>query len=157
MTATIIKPKKPPIGAAAQARVVQNTLTNVAKNIKVDFGVVTQTWKHKPDFRITSPNEYTREVATDDEVFGMLNAGTKAHDIRPKKPRGILRFKTPFTSKTLPNQIMSRAGATGSTDAVARVAHHPGTKARNWNKVIARKWQAQVGAIFQRALGAETK
>lgn len=155
MTAQIIKPKGSVFKPQQQERIIQNTLTNVAKNIKVDFGVITQTWQHKPTFDIASPDPYTREVSTDHEVFGMLNVGTKPHEIRPKKPRGILRFMTPFTSKTLPNQIMSRSGSKGSQEVVAHVVHHPGTRARQWNKVIAKKWQAQVGAIFQRALSAE--
>jgi hypothetical protein len=155
--ASIIKPKGSVFKPQQMERAIQNTLTGVAKDIKVDFGVVTQTWQHRPDFKITSPDQYTREIATDDEVFGMLNVGTRAHEIRPKKARGILRFITPFQSKTLPNQIMSRAGSKGQNKVVARVVHHPGTAARNWNKVIAQKWQAQVGAIFQRALDAENK
>lgn len=155
MPSSIIKPKGSVFKPAQMERAIQNTLTAVAKDIKVDFGVVTQTWQHKAEFTITSPDKYSRQVATDDEIFGMLDAGTRPHIIKPKSARGILRFTGPFRSKTLPNQIMSRAGSAGTSPIVARVVHHPGTVARNWNKVIAKKWQAQVGAIFQRALDSE--
>lgn len=155
MSATIIKPKGSVFKPQQLERAIQNTLTGVAKDIKVDFGVVTQTWQHKPNFVIDSPSQYERTIATDDEIFGMLDAGTRPHQIRPKSARGILRFTTPFQSKTLPNQIMSRAGSKGSNQVVARVVQHPGTAARNWNKVVAEKWRKQVGTIFQRALDAE--
>lgn len=155
MSATIIKPKGSVFRPDRMERAIQNTLTNVAKDIAVDFGVVTQTWQHKPRFAIDTPSRYERTIGTDDQVFGMLDAGTKAHVIRPKRARGILRFTTPFQSKTLPNQIMSRAGSKGTTPVVARVVHHPGTAARNWKLTVAKKWQAQVGPIFQRALDAE--
>ena len=155
MPASIIKPRGSVFKPQQMERAIQNTLTGVAKDIAVDFGVVTQTWQHKPSFKVSSPDQYSRQIATDDEVFGMLNVGTRPHTIKPKSARGILRFTTPFQSKTLPNQIMSRTGSKGQNKVVARVVHHPGSAARNWTKVIADKWQAQVGVIFQRALDAE--
>jgi hypothetical protein len=155
MSATIIKPKGSVFKPEQQRRVIQNTLTATAKGMQVDFGVTTQMWQHRPTFAIDSPTPFERTISTGDKVYTMLDAGTQAHTIRPKKPRGILRFTTPFKSKTLPNQIMSRSGSKGSSPAVARVVHHPGTAPRKWAKTIAAKWQAQIGAIFQRALDAE--
>jgi hypothetical protein len=154
MPSTIIKPSRPVFDAKKQERIIQNTLTAQAKGIKVDFDVTTQTWKHRPTFAIATSATYERTVSTDDEVYGMLNKGTKKHDIKPKRTR-FLVFNTPFRSKTLPNKIMSRAGSVGETVARARVVHHPGTAARNWARTIAKKWQAQIGPIFQRALDSE--
>ncbi len=155
MTATIIKPKGSVFKPEQQRRIIQNTLTATAKAIKVDHDVTTQTWHNRPTFTIASPAPFERTISTSDKVYTMLDKGTKAHIIKPKSARGILRFTTPFQSKTLPNQIMSRGGSKGSSQVVARVVHHPGTAARNWAKTIAAKWQKQVGAIFQRALDAE--
>lgn len=132
--------------------IISNTLSAQAKAIKADFGVTTQTWRNRPRFTINAPSPYERQIATDDDIYAMLDAGTKAHTIRPKSARSILRFTTPFQSKTLPNQIMSRGGSNGSAQIVARVVHHPGTAARNWAQTIAAKWQAQIVPIFQRAI-----
>lgn len=151
MSFAIIKPTRPVIDVKAHERAIQNALTAAAKGMQVDFGVTTQTWRNRPAFDIKMPAPYERTVSTNDDIYAMLDAGTKAHDIRPRRTR-ILRFATPFRSKTLPNQIMSRAGSTGSTEVVARTVHHPGTKARRWAKAIQKKWQAQVGSIFQRAI-----
>jgi len=134
---------------------IVSTLNGTAKAIKVDFDVTTQTWQHRPSFKIASPSEYVREISTNDDVYAMLEVGTKPHVIRPKKPRGILRFTVPFRAKTVPNAIRSNKGSKGNTLVVARVVHHPGTKARNWSKVIAKKWNAQIGVTFQRAIDAE--
>ena len=155
MSATIIKPKGSVFKPEQQRRIIQNTLTATAKAIKVDHDVTTQTWHNRPTFDIKSPAPFERTISTDNAIYSMLDRGTKAHIIRPKSARGILRFPGAFQSKTLPNQIMSRGGSTGGGTVVARVVHHPGTAARNWAKVIAKKWQAQVGAIFQRALDSE--
>ena len=150
--ATVILPKRPIIDQRKMKLAIENTLTAQAKAIKIDFDVTTQTWSNRPSFTIKKPSDYVREISTNDDIYAMLDAGTKPHTIRPKNSRGILRFNTPFRSKTIPNQIRSRKGSKGTTPVVARVVHHPGTAARNWAKVIQRKWQAQIGSIFQRAM-----
>jgi hypothetical protein len=152
--AIVILPKRKVFDAAKMRGVIVSTLNGTAKAIKVDFDVTTQTWDHRPDFRISSPSEYTREVSTDDDVYAMLEKGTKKHDIRPKKPRGILRFNTPFRAKTVPNAIRSNKGSKGNTPVVARIVHHPGTKPRLWTKAIKKKWDQQIGITFQRAIDA---
>jgi hypothetical protein len=150
--AIVILPKGKVVDTAKMRGVITSTLNAQAKAIKVDFGVTTQTWNHKPEFTITSPSTYERLISTSDTVYAMLEVGTKPHVIRPKKPRGILRFTTPFRSKTLPSEIASYAGSKGNTPVVARVVHHPGTKPRLWTKAIKAKWDKQIGATFQRAI-----
>ncbi len=152
--AVVILPKHKVFDAAKMRGVIMSTLNGTAKAIKVDFDVTTQTWQHRPTFTIASPSEFTREISTDDDIYTMLEVGTRAHIIRPKKPRGILRFTTPFRSKTIPNEIRSRQGSKGNTPVVARIVHHPGTKARLWSKAIKKKWDAQIGTTFQRAIDA---
>lgn len=150
----IIVPKKLIADPAKLARAFTNGLNATAKGVQTDFNVTTQTWRHKPTFTIDSPTPYVRTISTDDEIYGYVNDGTRAHDIRPKG-RGVLRFRTPFRPKTLPNTIASTSGSTGSARAVARVVHHPGSKARAFDRVIAKKWDAQMQTIMQRAIDGE--
>lgn len=154
MPAQVIKPKKPVFNAAQSERVIQNTLTAIAKDIKIDFDVTTQSWKHRPTTQIASPSPYERTIAPDSDIYAMLDVGTKPHMIRPKRGK-VLRFMSPFRSKTLPNQIMSRAGSVGSNEVFSRGVRHPGTKPRNWSKVIAAKWREQAPIVVQRAIVAE--
>lgn len=149
----LIIPKKLIADPAKLSRALTNAMNGVAKDIQVDFKTTAQTWTTKPDFPITSPATYERQIATDDQVYAWVNDGTKEHDIRPKGR--ILRFNTPFTSKTVPNQILSRSGGSGSTPAIARAVHHPGTKPRAFDKAIKAKWDTRFGPIMQRALDSE--
>lgn len=150
----VVMPKKLIADVVAQRRAITNTLNATAKAIKADFGVTTQTWGHRPEFAITSPSPYEREVSTDDPVYGMLNEGTPEHEIRPRHSK-VLRFQTPFRSKTVPRQIRSRKGATGKQEVFSRGVHHPGTEARKWDEAIFEKWDRQMGTIFQRAIDSE--
>jgi len=147
----VIAPKGLLIDVKAQKRAIGNALTGAAKGAKADFGVTTRTWDHHPEFRISTPSEFVREVSTDDEIYSMLNEGTKAHDIRPKRAR-FLVFQTPFRSKTVPNDIRSRKGSKVGTTVRAKVVRHPGTAARNWTKVIKAKWDKQLPVLLQRAI-----
>lgn len=152
----IIAPKGFLIDVAAQKRAITNALNGAAKGVKVDFGVTTQTWDHRPEFAIDAPSEFVREVSTDDDVYSMLNEGTRPHEIRPRKAR-LLVFQTPFRSKTLPNEIMGRRGSKGGATVRAKVVHHPGTAARNWTKVIKQKWDRQLPVLLQRAIDSTVR
>ena len=149
----LIIPKKLVADPQKLTRALTNALNGVAKDIQIDFAVTVQTWQHKPSFPIASPSSYRRTISTDDEVYGFVNDGTRAHVIRPKGK--MLRFRTPFQSKTLPNQIMSRGGSQGSAQVFARGVNHPGTKARRFDVAIQQKWDKQFGLIMQRAIDAE--
>lgn len=136
-------------------RVIENTLNAQAKAIKVDLALPAQTWRHKAPATIAKTGPYERTITVDDPIYVMLNDGTKPHDIKPKKPGGMLRFQGPFRAKTVPNEIRSNKGSVGAVVTWSRGVHHPGTKARNWDRVIAKKWRGRIGDIFQRAIDSE--
>lgn len=165
MPSQSIKPKRPPFRPDAMRRVVSNTMTAIAKDIKVDYDVTTQTWEHRPDVEITGSGPDERQIKVKSDIYAMLEAGTRPHMIKPKKMvtdkrtgkrrRVRLHFTTPFQSKTLPNRIMSRGGDSGDKDVYARGVRHPGTKPRNWSKVIAAKWRKEAPQVMARAIAAE--
>ena len=103
------------------AKSIQNALNEQAMAVKVDFEVTVQTWNDPASFTITTPSPYMREIGTNDAIYSMLNAGTKAHTILPKRGK-TLRF--------------------------------PGTEARNWDTVIAKKWRRLFARQMQRAIDA---
>lgn len=157
MPSSVILPKRPVFDAQRQGNVIRNTLTAIAKDIKVDFGVTTQTWSNRPVFIIVSGERFERKITTDSDIYAMLDDGTKAHDIKPRRKR-VLRFTGPFRAKTVPNQILSRAGSRGATVIISKNGvRHPGTKPRNWAKTIAVKWRKQAPQIMQRAIAAELR
>lgn len=156
MPAQSIKPKRSPFRPDAMRRVVSNTMTAIAKDIKVDYDVTTQTWDNRPEVTITGSGPDEREIKVKSDIYAMLEAGTRPHMIRPRRAK-VLAFRSPFRAKTVPNQIASRPGGVGATEVYSRGVRHPGTKPRNWSKVIAAKWRKQAPQVMQRAIAAELR
>lgn len=135
-------------------RVIDNTLTAVARDIKIDLGVVTQTWDHKPKFTIGLSGRNARTITTDDKPYYWLNKGTPAHIIRAKNvPR--LAFQTGYTAKTQPQLLASRPGGASGPVVYKRVVNHPGIAARQFDRVTKEKWDRLLPGIFERALLSE--
>lgn len=150
----VILPKKLAADPRRMARAIANGLNAQALAIKVDFQITTATWSNKPAFAVEVTGPYERVISTGDSIYTMLNEGTDAHEIRPKNGK-FLRFRGPFQAKTVPNQISSGPGSKGPNETFSRGVRHPGTKARNWDKAIAKKQRRLFGRVMQRAIDSE--
>lgn len=149
----VILPKKNLLTAQQMARAVENALNQSAKAVQVDFEVTTQTWEHKPDFKIqSSPGE--RTISTTDEIYGYVTGGTKPHVITPKNAK-VLVFGAPSRAKTTPGVIGSGSGSKGSQIIHTKRVHHPGTQAREFEQTIAKKWEKEFPDQMQRAIDSE--
>lgn len=119
------------------------------------FEKTTATWTHQPTFT----NQRTRQgytVGTDDRIYGFVDRGTRAHEIRPRRTGGILRFTGPYHAKTKPNVIASYRGGRGRVAVWARRVQHPGTEPRNFSKIIRERVQRQAPNKLRAALRAVT-
>jgi hypothetical protein len=114
-----------------------------------DFEGAVRTWRHKPSFRITRDEDST-SVGTDDKIFGYVDGGTRPHLIRPKKKR--LRFQTGFSAKSSPGSLSSGRGGRSGPFVFARVVRHPGTKARNFSKLVNERAQTLLTAETARQI-----
>lgn len=120
-----------------------NSLRSVAKDVRKDFEATTQTWEHKPKFEMAVSLKGKGPqflVGTDDEIYGYVNRGTRPHRIVPKKAKA-LRFQTGYTAKTVPGVIGSKSGGASGDVVFSQGVMHPGTKARNFDKQIGKKWE----------------
>ena len=139
-------------------RVIDNTLTAVARDIKIDLGVVTQTWDHKPKFTIGLSGRNARTITTDDKPYYYVNKGTPRHPI-PKGgnpgPRMLAFRGGPYTAKTQPQLLASRPGGPSGPVVYKRVVTHPGIKARKFDMITKEKWDRLLPGIFERALLSE--
>jgi hypothetical protein len=153
-SAQVILPKSSVFKPRETERAIQNALTASAKAIKVDLALPAATWSHKPKITISTPSQYTREIAVEDEVYAMLDEGTKAHQIKPRRGK-VLAFLTPFRPKTIPNQLRSNKGSKGNVTVFSKGVRHPGTKARNWLQVAKKKWDKEFPTTLQRAIDSE--
>lgn len=135
------------------SRAIENALNAAALGVKADYGVVTQTWDTKVRFVIKS-GAGTRTITTTSDIFGYVDLGTRPHLIRARrKPR--LAFRGGYSAKTTPNTIGSQQGGSSGDWRFAKTVKHPGTKARNFSKVIAKKWNKELAVITQRAIDSE--
>lgn len=124
----------------------------VEKEALGDFEKTVDTWEHKPKFE----HEHHVDdagvevlVGTDDEIYGYVNYGTKRHPIYAgiytgKSDKKVLAFPSSFTPKTTPNVIGSGPGGSGGNMVFTPYVDHPGTKARNFDKIIAKKWEKRL-------------
>lgn len=136
-------------------RAVENGMQAAAQGVRADFVATTRTWERGVSFTITKPGRYQRVIGTDDDIWAMLNAGTRPHLIAPRRGKA-LAFATGGRPKTKPRVLGSSAGSTGSTFVTTRgVVQHPGTKAREWTDVAQQKWQDQLPVVVQRAIDSE--
>lgn len=137
------------------ARAVQNGLTAAAQGVKADFAATTNTWERRVSFTITAPGVFRRVIGTDDEVWAMLDRGTRPHLIYPRRAK-VLSFATGGRAKTRPRVLGSSAGSTGSTFVTTRgPVQHPGTAPREWTETAKAKWDRLLPETVQRAIDAE--
>lgn len=144
----------------AVERAVENSLTNRAEDIRIDFLVTGQTWKRQPVFLIRK-RPMGRMIYTNDEVYGYVSLGTRPHIIMAKNAPALRFFRTGFRAKTRTRIIASYAGKIANKDLTfvrpPKVVHHPGTEARDFQKVIAEKWRKQFPKLLQQAINAEVR
>jgi len=110
-----------------------------AEYIKRQLEKTVTTWKHQVDFEIYEPGrtrrgEFAFAISTEDDVWNMLDQGTKPHKIEPKNEGYPLRFMAGgFRAKTRARVFGSYNGAGGREQVRAMFVKHPGTAARDWS------------------------
>lgn len=152
-----IKPKK--LNEKAIRQAIRAALEQTAKDVASDFQKTTSTWKNKPKFVGTiSTRSGGAEflVGTDDEIYRYVNEGTKPHVIRPVRAK-VLAFAGTYQAKTTPRVIGSGGGGPSGDIMFRRVVNHPGTKAREFDKVIAEKWEKAFKARMVKAMKEAAK
>ena len=143
-----IKPRKFRDAAfeLAFARAAQLTQRGIA----ADFEKTHKTWDHDPKFVSTirrRAGATVVRVATTDDIYRFVTRGTKRHKIVAKNSP-VLVFKGTYKAKTLPGTVRSRSGGSSGPTVVAREVQHPGTKARNFDKLIAADWRKKLRRIY---------
>jgi hypothetical protein len=133
-------------------------MNEISKGINKDFQKTVKTWKKKPKFvTIKSLRGGNLELfnGTDNQVFQWVSDGTKGPYLIPKQPKPpgtSLVFPSHFTPKTIPNITWSGAGSTAGPMVYAKQVTHPGIKARNFDKVIAKRWDKRFKRRMEKAM-----
>lgn len=140
-----IKPKR--LNEQAMKDALYNAIRRVRTKVLKDYEGTVATWEHKPKFiaetslAIAGPR---LEVYTTDEIYRYVDEGTKPHEIwagayTGKSDKKSLAFASAFSPKTKPNNLKSGAGSKGTVDTFTPFVNHPGTAARNFSEMIAKK------------------
>lgn len=151
-----IKPKHPIYDQPIMKRAIQNAGQESAMAVQVDFNVTTFTWDHKPEFKIAHKGlDYRWTISTKDEVYGYVSEGTRPHTIVPKVAKVLRFYRTGFKPKSRANWIGANKGKKATKDLTfTRHVNHPGIGARNYPKVIKKKWDDEWPRQLDRAVRA---
>jgi hypothetical protein len=128
--------------------------------VKTDFKKTTRTWKHQVKFETLislKPPGPTILIGTDDQVWNWLNEGTRPHAIfagifTGKSNKKALAFPSRFKPKTKVKSLKSTAGSKGGPTVVVPFVQHPGTEAREWGLLIAKRRQRWFKKQMERAM-----
>lgn len=123
-------------------RRAKKVLDDTIKQAEREFKKTVATWRRKPEFTIkrASSSDLKASIYTDNEIYGYVVRGTKPHQIHAKNAPA-LKFKSGFTSKTIPRRITSRRGNRFGNWVSKRSVMHTGTEARDFDIVIAEQLQ----------------
>ena len=125
-----------------------NAMDKFGTVVKKDFEGTTKTWKHKPQFEVVRSLRQAAGpilfVFTQDEIYGYVDKGTRAHDIwagyyTGKSDKKTLVFPSMFTPKTKPGSLKSGPGSSGGDTVFTPYVRHPGNKPRGFTKLIAKQ------------------
>lgn len=158
-----IKPKR--LKDAALRLHLLNEMRKYGNVIKKDFEATTAKWdgeKPRWEILVSLQRGTTVAVASNGPPKGVqkwewMDKGTRAHDIRPKRPGGMLAFRDTYTSKTMPGVIGSRSGGSSGNLVLAKKVRHPGTKARHIEAAIRKRHQPRFRRAMERAMKEAAK
>lgn len=130
-----------------------NAMRSAGRAIKKDFDRTTLTWRKRPIFEMIislrgGPQVF---VYTDNEIYGYVSRGTEEHVIVPVDAKA-LRFRSGYIAKTKPRIIGSFSGGPYGKVVLAAAVLHPGTEAREFDKVLRRRWQPRFKKRMEKAM-----
>ena len=126
---------------------VQDGIERTARDIRADLDRSVATWEHNVDFDVSIQRQgkmVTTAIGTDDEIFGYVDQGTRAHIITPRRPGYPLRFRSGYRAKTAPGRIWAQTGGAFGNWVRAMYVNHPGTKPRRILETIGKKHETSL-------------
>ena len=145
-----IKPSAKAINFTRFATAAKLGMKDAADAAKVDIESTFKTWKHQPVVTVKERSD-GYSITVDDDVWNMLDKGTRAHRIVARKAKR-LRFFGGYRAKTRPGFIGSQAGGSSGGVVFRQSVMHPGTKARSWSKLIGSKYRAKLKTFISKRI-----
>lgn len=123
---------------AEYPRAVREATKEIERETLRDLRRTAATWHHQPKFEVITEMDgasFEMLAGTDDPIWNMLDAGTRAHPIYPVHAK-LLRFQTGYNAKTIVGALNSTGGGPFGDVVFAKGVQHPGTEARGWSKLL---------------------
>lgn len=130
--------------------VVDEAIYATAEDMQAMYESTASTWTDQPVFEIVKIGKGYK-VMTLDEIWNMLEHGTRPHRIEPVNGTA-LSFQSQYQAKTTAGMIAAGGGGAFGDYVFALGVDHPGTKPRNWHELIYNKIQPQVVRNVRQAL-----
>lgn len=141
---------------AEQSRgAVDASLNEIGQATKRDYEDVVSNWRNKPVFTVVrTRNTVSIKISGPNaKIWVWVNNGTPAHLIRAKRAPNLVFRGGRYSAKTRPNNTRFKGSGTSSGGIVSKkVVHHPGTKARNFDRIIQRRQIENGRKILRRNL-----
>lgn len=141
-----IKPSAKAINFTRYADAAKRGMRDAADAALEDMRKTTATWRTQPDF-VAKEQRDGFLVGTENDVWNMLDKGTRAHRIIARKAKR-LRFSSGYSAKTRPGFVGSQGGGPNGGTVFAPSVQHPGTTARAWSKLIGSKYKVQLSKFI---------
>ena len=154
----VIVPKKAIFDGNKWLAEVKNVMhSKTEPDLRGFFKGTTEGWKNQPDFlahHFQQGDTVGVEVYTRDSVYGLVNAGSPAHLIRPRSRGGLLRFQAGYQSATRPGSLRSGPYRRFGAGIAAVQVRHPGFKARRFDEQIADEYRSVFQADIEKTFKA---
>lgn len=145
-----IKPSAKAINFTRFGPAAKLGMQDAAEAAKADIEATFATWTHQPSVTVKERSD-GYSITVEDEVWNMLDVGTRAHRIVARKAKR-LRFVGGYRAKTRPGFIGSQSGGASGGVVFRQSVMHPGTKARSWSKLIGTKYRAKLQTFISKRI-----
>ena len=129
---------------------VMDEMQLIGKDVASDLRKTTDTWSNKPTFEVQASKNGV-EVTTEDEVWNMVDRGTRAHNITPVNAPALV-FLSKYRAKTRPGSLSSLSGGKSGKVVFAQAVRHPGFPARNFSASVTKRWQPRIAGRIRKRL-----
>lgn len=139
-------------------KISQAQRQKTAPDLKKQFGKTVQGWKHPPDFSqkfIKRPGYISVTVwasGPNKKQYALVNYGSPAHTITPRRRGGILRFQRGYRAATRPKILSSRAPQRSGDYVTSYAVHHPGFEPREFDLAVAEEIALRFAEDMQEAI-----
>lgn len=140
---TVTAPKTLLNEAVIRDKIEQALRRQTEPDIKRQFQKTVEGWKHPPDWsqKFTNQANYISVAVwasgANKEQYALVNYGSPAHTITPKRRGGLLRFQPGYRSATRPKILSSRAPQRSGEYVTAFAVKHPGFSPRHFDEAVA--------------------